>query len=311
LLAGEAEGWRHRPGEYNACPFRALRMTDGPSWTLPVAVADPMDVDPTPREEIRAIASELLDEMVQRAVDRSERELPSVSADFIGYDTVHDFHVIRDDPAIVARGPVLVAKPVGPDPMDVDLPGANLPALPEYKCNGLRTTTLADALGVTAFRKKRELIAAAAHSVAKYRSIDQIDGEDVDVEARVGYGESILQSVNNGLFGRTKKHTTRHRCANRYHRRVAIVKALVDMVKFEAPGVFTGSDADRRALHLIVRRVVKSASEDGVQLADGHASIRNQEKAWYLKAVCTSYYIREEDDEFWDKLAVVGSAITA
>jgi hypothetical protein len=149
----------------------------------------------------------------------------------------------------------------------------------------------------------------AAFSVAQYREIDPMDGDDVDVGAKVGIAESIKQSMSK-LGGARKSHDSRHRAMGRYHKRVRIVKALVNEVMFESPGVFSASDADRRALQLIVRRVVRDAMEKGVTLPGGIGKIRHQEKAWYLKAVATSYYIREEDDEFWDRLISQGENVT-
>jgi hypothetical protein len=177
-------------------------------------------------------------------------------------------------------------------------------------CNDtLGTTTFADLIGWDKFRGERQLEKAAAFSVAHYRSIDPIDGDDVDVRAKVGFVESLKQGVNK-LGGRVEKHNTKHRASNRFHRRVIVVKTLVNGVKFEAPGTFTASEADRRALHLIVRRVVRDALEKGVELPGGKVTIRDQEKAWYLEAVRTAYYIQEEDDVFWARLAAHGSAVT-
>jgi len=174
---------------------------------------------------------------------------------------------------------------------------------------GLGTTSFADVIGWNKFRGKRQLERAAAFGVAEYRSIDPIDGDDVDVRAKVGFGESLKQGVSK-LGGRVEKHNTKHRASNRFHRRARVVKTLVNGVKFEAPGVFTTSEADRRVLHLIVRRVVKDALEKGVELPGGKVTIRDQEKSWYLEAVRTAYYIQEEDDVFWAALAAHGSAVT-
>jgi len=202
----------------------------------------------------------------------------------------------------------------GPAPGGAAPGGGPAPMEVTYGPNGaphpLGTTSLADLVGITAFRNERQVREAAACGVAAYRAFDHIDGNNVDVEVKVSVAESLKQQANK-LFGKPKKHSARHRCANRFYRRVAVVKALVDQVKFAAPCIFTGSDADKRALFLIVRRVVKEARDDGVPLPNGKVHITDREKAWYLKAVCTSYYIQEEDDVFWERLAESGSAITA
>jgi len=174
----------------------------------------------------------------------------------------------------------------------------------------LHTTTVADAVGITAFRKERLLNKQAAQAAAAFRGIDSMDSDHIFCEAKVSLKEACLQKVGQ-VFGETKKHNCRHRSANRFYRRVAIVKRLVDKVRFGAPCIFTASDADRRSLRLAVKRVVEDASKDGIEVGGSMSFIRDQEKAWYLKAVCVSYYIREEDDEFWDRLAEVGQATTA
>jgi len=228
---------------------------------------------------------------------------------------VDDF-VVGDDAVLglpVAEMPVVQE---GGDPMDVDEAAAEEAVAPEEgpwqpdTTQPLRTTTFKDIVGWTSFKRERQLNASASHAVAAYRSFDPIDGEHIPVEARVNFVESIKQGVNK-LVARPRRHNVRHRAANRYYRRVAIVKALVDKVRFESPGVFSGSDADKRSLHIIVRRVIKEALDSGVELPNTKAKFPERECAWYLKAVITSYYIREEDDEWWDRLAAEGSAITA
>jgi hypothetical protein len=224
----------------------------------------------------------------------------------------------QNAPPIMAEMPGGQGDPDDPggDPMDVDEVAAEEDAASDDEpwqpnvAQPLRTTTFKDIVGWTSFKRERQLNASASHAVAAYRSFDPIDGEHIPVEARVNFVESIKQGVNK-LIARPRRHNVRHRAANRYYRRVAIVKALVDKVRFESPGIFSGSEADRRALHIIVRRVIKEALDSGVELPNTKARFPERECAWYLKAVCTSYYIREEDDEWWDRLATEGSAVTA
>jgi hypothetical protein len=219
-------------------------------------------------------------------------------------------------PFISAEKP-RVEEPEDPgDPMDVDDgEHVNVEAKVNFigqpiSTHTLGTTTLADVCGLSKFQKERQLRESTAWAVADYRAYDPIDGEHVDVEAKVGFVESLKQGINRFL-PKPKKHSSRHRCSNRYYRRVAVVKALVNKVRFDAPGIFSGSEADKRALHIIVRRVIKEALDEGVELPNTTATISGREAAWYLKAVCTSYYIMEEDDEWWDRLAEAGSAVTA
>jgi len=297
---------------------------------------DPMDIDLTPRQEVEEICRE----EIRKAQEAGKPPKPCLKTSQEKYEVGYLPEVI-DHPVLGRVGSRQVSfnrngsnqvwenvwdpmeEEAGPcehrfagvvsDPKPSPVPSSGWAAKMEGRSpacvDTLGTTTFADVVGWNKFRGERQLEKAAAFSVAHYRSIDPIDGDDVDVRAKVGFGESLKQGISK-LGGRIKKHNAKHRASNRFHRRVIVVKSLVNAVKFEAPGIFTASEADKRALHLIVRRVVKDALEKGVELPGGMVTIRNQEKAWYLDAVRTSYYIHEEDDEFWARLAEHGSAIT-
>jgi len=291
---------------------------------VPTRGSDPMDVDLSPKEEVEEICRGMVNDAVRRAIlrvqiqeehDRNiimpwllQAEASDGSAASSGRGESAELGGAAPNGAGQGNGPVPEGAEQGPVPMEIDREA------PTFGPNGaphrLGTTSIADLVGITAFRNERQVREAAACGVAAYRAFDHIDGDNVDVEVKVSVAESLKQQANK-LFGKPRKHSARHRCANRYYRRVAVVKALVDQVKFAAPCVFSGSDADKRALFLIVRRVVQVARDDGIPLPNGQVHITDREKAWYLKAVCTSYYIQEEDDVFWERLAESGSAITA
>jgi hypothetical protein len=292
---------------------------------------DSMDLDLTPREEIEQICREEIDKAQKSCLKTSQEKyevtylpetinhpvLGDVGKKKVTYNRTGSDQVWEKvwDPMEEDSEPQGLNKFAGAisDPKPEQVRSSGWAAKMEGRapaCNDtLGTTTIGDLIGWNGFRDERQLEKAAAFSVARYRSIDPIDGNDVDVGAKVGVIESLKQGVDK-LGGRIKKHNAKHRSANRFHQRVAIVKTLVNEVKFEAPCTFTSSEADRRALQLIVRRVLRDALEKGVELAHGKVTIRGQEKAWYLKAVSTSYFIQEEDDEFWAKLAAHGSAVT-
>jgi len=299
---------------------------------------DPMEVDLTPRQEIEQICREEINKAQKSCLKTSREVYEAVDSP----KTIHhpvlgnvgkkqvNYHQTKSDQ---------VWEEVW-DPMDEDAEPQGMFKLPESQdkfqgaisdpkpeqvrssgwaakmegrapaCDDtLRTTTIGDVVGWNGFREERQLNKAVAFSLSTYRSIDPIDGDDVDVRAKVGVLESLKQGVNK-LGGRVEKQNAKHRAANKFFRRVAVVKTLVNEVKFESPCEFKSTEADRRALQLIVRRVVRDALEKGVELPAGKVTIRNQEKAWYLKAVSTSYYIQEEDDLFWAKLVDQGSAVT-
>jgi len=167
---------------------------------------------------------------------------------------------------------------------------------------------LADIIGLSKFRDDRQHHANVAIARASYIGIDTVDEDDIVVPPTVGLVESVLQRVDRSLG--KKKHCTKHRTANRWAKRGAVVKCLVDIVKFKAPAVFTTSRADIACLRLVVRNVIDEAVKDGVEFRGKTMTVRYAERNYYLKAVVSAYFIAEEDDEFWNALADAGEAIT-
>lgn len=172
----------------------------------------------------------------------------------------------------------------------------------------VNSKTLADIIGLTKFRDNRQHHANVAIARASYIGIDTVDEDDIVVPPTVGLVESVLQRVDRNLG--KKKHCTKHRTANRWAKRGAVVKCLVDIVKFKAPAVFTTSRADIACLRLVVRNVIDEAVKDGVEFRGKVMTVRYAERNYYLKAVVSAYFIAEEDDEFWNALADAGEAIT-
>jgi len=295
---------------------------------------DSMEVDPTLREEVEQICREEISKAQKSCLKTSQEKyevpdspktmfhpvLGDMGAKRVTYnrtgseekhqvwETVWDPMEEDSEPRGLDKFKGAISDPK-PEPVKSSGWAAKMEGRAPALDNTLGTTTFSDLVGWTEFRDKRQLEKAAAYAVAEYRSIDPIDGDNVDVRAKVGFVESLKQGVNS-LGGVEKKHNAKHRSANRLQRRILVVKTLVNEVKFEAPCDFTSSEADRRALHICVRRVIRDALDKGVELPGGKVAIRNQEKAWYIKAVSTSYYIKEEDDAFWAALADHGSAVT-
>lgn len=292
---------------------------------------DPMEVDLTPREEIAEICREEIEKAQKSCLKTSQEKyevadspktvthpvLGEVGKKQVTYNRTGSDQVWEKvwDPMEEDSEPQGLNKFNGAvsDPKPEPVRSAGWARKMEGRApacdDTLGTTTFGDLVGWNGFRGERQIEKSVAFGLARYRSIDPMDGDDVDVRAKVGVVESLKQGVNK-LGGRIEKQNAKHRAANRFHRRVAVVKTLVNEVKFESPCEFTSTPADKRALHLIVRRVVRDALEKGVELADGKVTIRNQEKAWYLAAVSTSYYIHEEDDEWFARLVEHGSAVT-
>lgn len=170
--------------------------------------------------------------------------------------------------------------------------------------------------GATKFKTKRYVVKEAALLTATYQGVDEMEDEHLKVDAVVSVGESIKQAACSTLC-KPLKHSVMHRSANRFSKRVRIIKALVNAVKFKAPTEFTTSDADKRCLRLALIGKIEEAIEKGVRLHDedpGEAmgdrlrfpyhqvKVRADEAAFYLKACKTAYYMKDGDEEFWEAL---------
>jgi hypothetical protein len=186
--------------------------------------------------------------------------------------------------------------------------GAPIASVTAYQ-SMVSSKTMADIVGLTKFRDSRQHHANVAIARANYIGIDTVDDDDIEIIPTVGLIESVLQQVDKRLG--KKKHCTKHRTANRWAKRAAVVKCLVDIVKFKTPAVFTASRADLACLRLVVRNVIDEAVKDGVEFRGKTLNVRYAERNYYLKAVVSAYFIAEEDDAFWDALASSGEAITA
>jgi len=156
--------------------------------------------------------------------------------------------------------------------------------------------------GITRFVNKAQTANDAAVGVARYVAFDDVDGNHVDVKPVVKTWDYFKGKVAK-VFGK-RKYNVLHRSANRYNRRVAMIKTLVGELKANAPGVFTSSEADKRALHLCAKQIVEKAWKEGVEIGTECESrkIRRNERAYYLKAVCTAYHLGDDDDAFWKAL---------
>lgn len=167
--------------------------------------------------------------------------------------------------------------------------------------------------GATRFKTKRYVIKEAALLTATYQGVDEMEEDHLKVDAVVSVAESIKQAACSTLC-KPLKHSVVHRSANRFQKRVRVIKAIVNAVRFKAPTEFTQSDADRRCLRLALVGVIEEGVKDGIRLHDEdpggergqfpyhQVKIRGDEKAFYLKACSTAYYINDGDEEFWEAL---------
>jgi hypothetical protein len=164
--------------------------------------------------------------------------------------------------------------------------------------------------GWTKFTGKRMANEEVAKATAAYSGVDTWGADPVEVQPVLPIGEYIL----NRIFGvGQKRHRVMHRAALRFHRSVVVVKAMVEAVKCAEKAPLTSSDNDRAALKSIVKKIVTEAIEEG-----GYEVFHNGEQrfidihrcqaCFYMTAVCAAYYLKDESDEFWQRLAGEGQA---
>jgi len=202
------------------------------------------------------------------------------------------------------------------DPMDIDNYSSTTESWEQHKsglADPVRTaggkapgrtwrSWVFDQLGLSSWRDKRQNQRDAAHALASTRAYDCMDDEHVEVEPKVKTFEFIQQKIDLAMGKR--KYNVHHRSANRYNRRLAMIKTLVEELKATSPGVFTKTEADKRALHLCAKQVVEGAWTTGVEMGLGNEKrkIRRQERSYYIRAVCIAYHLGGDDDAFWAAL---------
>lgn len=156
-------------------------------------------------------------------------------------------------------------------------------------------------LGWLSFRNRRQEELNLALSKALYIGADVIDGDHIAVEPEVTFKEHLLQKLDAKLGAR--KHNVRHRAVRKFNARVLIIKTLVQILKGEAPFDFKNTEADKRALRLVAIRVVTEACKEGVEVLGKKHTIHRHEKNGYVVGVCSAYFVKDEDDLFWEKFA--------
>lgn len=162
-------------------------------------------------------------------------------------------------------------------------------------------------VGWSKFCRKTTVVKQAANAVSAFRGVDLLDGVGLKLEPVVSFSDRVKSKVVDNL-GKPEKHSVEHRCANKFNKRVRVVRALTNVLKFKSPGDFTQSDADMRALAILAKQVVEDAIKKGVELEEGQrATVRDQEGYWYKTAIVQFYFVRDEDDTFWDEVRVAGA----
>jgi len=164
--------------------------------------------------------------------------------------------------------------------------------------------------GWTKFTGKRMANEEVAKATAAYSGVDTWGADPVEVQPVLPFGEYVL----NRVFGvGLKRHRVMHRAAVRFHRSVVVVKAMVEAVKCAEKAPLTSSDNDRAALKSLVKKEVMEAIENGGYEVFHNGEqrfieIHRRQACFYMTAVCAAYYLKDESDEFWRRLAGEGQA---
>jgi len=160
----------------------------------------------------------------------------------------------------------------------------------------------ADFVGITKFRNDCQDIRNAKGATAAYQGLDPIDDDNVTVVPKLSIMEACKQAVDTRMGGRN--HNTRHRAANRFNKRIKMVKILVEKVAYSSPSEFTKSAADKRCLNLVVRQVIDDAFKAKTDL--GGVTLHERELNWVRRAVNVAYFIKDGDSKFFDGLMECG-----
>lgn len=125
------------------------------------------------------------------------------------------------------------------------------------------------------------------------------NGED---DVPYASGQSFLTRLKNRLLGRSAK--TYHRAANKFSKRVRILRGLRDEMIFNG----VGHKRERNALNVaaaeeLAKRVVSKAVEEG--------QIARIDSRWFKQALVESYFIKDDDDAWWASLGEAPGPVRA
>lgn len=123
-------------------------------------------------------------------------------------------------------------------------------------------------------------------------------------ESDVAYttGQTFWVRLRNRLFGRSQ--CTYHRASNKMFKRMRVLRELREEMIFK--GVEHKRVRDKlnlAAAEELAKRVVADAEEKGVVLA--------YERRWFKQALVETYFIGDDDDEFWTRMAAAPAPLRA
>jgi hypothetical protein len=147
------------------------------------------------------------------------------------------------------------------------------------------------------WRKETQLQKNAAEAVATYRGICLDGKDDIEVAPKYGVVGSMRQAINDRFS--ESLHNVRHRAARRFWERARTLKALSAELKFKTHG-FDKSEADMRSLAIAAKGVVDSAIDD--------KTIHKSQANWYKRALVACYHMRDEDDQFFERMCEVAGS---
>lgn len=129
----------------------------------------------------------------------------------------------------------------------------------------------------------------AAEAKATFLGVGTLDEDDVEYVS----GQSFLAKLRNRVVGR--KYDTYHRAANKFHKRVRVLRELRETMLFMA----VGHKRERTPLNVaaaeeLARKVVSQEFP--------HRGIHEREARWYRAALVEVFFVKDDDDEFLARL---------
>jgi len=138
----------------------------------------------------------------------------------------------------------------------------------------------------------------AAEAVAALVAVGTNGEDDVKYSASL----SVVDRIKNFLVGRS--HSVRHRAANKFHKRVRQLRELRDeMIFLGVAHKRIKTPLNEAAAHELARRIVKDAADRG-EVAAG-------DRRWFCGALVESFFVRDDDDQFFAALGAAMAPVTA
>lgn len=127
-------------------------------------------------------------------------------------------------------------------------------------------------------------------------------GTNGEVDVSMASGQSFLTKLANRVVGRS--HKSYHRASNKMFKRLRTLRDLREEMLFSG----VGHKRERNALNVaaaeeLAKKVVSKAVDDQV--------IPRADVRWFKQALVETFFVRDDDDDFWGQFAAAPEALRA